>query len=278
VRFLSPCHNCSVVRRLVTAGVGLALSGALAGCSPAAPVDLGIDYDDVSAPGSGGSDTELASGSQGEGDGYDPSLVESNGGSAICGETFAACGGSLSGTWVVEDTCGPETRNRKALQMWGQNLMKLDASACGDAARRLISRWSGQLAFEDGIAIDQRTRMRTLDVDLKQTCLSASVGVLDSDRLNSAVACEALQDDSTSCALVGGVCRCSSRLIDAGKASGVYGVLAGQVAVALGAGSEIYDYCVDKGRLIWHERGSATPVVLRKVEEGTSPDPVGFPR
>lgn len=262
------------------------LCGALVGCSPAAPVDLGIDYD-VSLAGSAGTpDTDLASDSPGEGDSYDPSLVESNGGSAICGDTFAACGGSLSGTWVVEDTCGAETRNRKALQMWGQNLMRLDASACGDAARRLISRWSGRLAFEEGIAVDQRMRMRTLDVDLKQTCLSASVGVLDPDKLNSAVACEALQDDSTSCALIGGLCRCSSRLIDAGKVSGVYGVLAGQVAIAAGTGSEIYDYCVQRSssqsttedRLIWHERGTATPVVLRRVEDGTSPDPVGFPR
>jgi hypothetical protein len=270
-----------VVRGLVTAGVVLAFCGTLVGCSPAAPIDLGTDYYDVSAAGSEGTgDTDPGDNAPGEA--ADPSLVESNGGSAICGQPFAACGGALAGTWVVEDTCSAETRNRKALQMWGQNLMKtLDASACVDAARRLISRWSGVLAFEEGIAIDQRQRLRTLDVDIKPTCLSASFGIQDPERLNSPAACDALQDDTTSCALAGGLCRCTSRVIDAGKVSGVYGVLKGQVAIAAGppgSGSEIYNYCVQGDRLIWQERGTATPVVLRRLAEGTMPDPVGFPR
>jgi hypothetical protein len=261
--------------------LALLVQGAGLACSPAAPMDLGTEYTDVDPP-----EGDLPSGTEVDGDGsqlppplYDP-LVESSQGSQYCRQAFTPCGGVLAGTWVVEDTCGAETRNRKALQMWGQSLMNLDSEVCGDAPRRLTSRWSGQLTFDGGKAVDERVRWRTLDVDLNLSCLSASVG-LHEMASNAAAVCESLQDQTTTCALVSGVCRCSTRVSDSGKVSGIYGVLEGRVAIEEKAEEpvEIYDYCVTEGdRLLWHERGSATPVVLYRLEPGTSPDPVGFPR
>lgn len=270
------CQTCRVLRRFVAASAISGLFGALGGCSPTAPIDLGFDYaPPLATDGAGGS----GSGEPGpemmpEPGSFDP-LYEAAADSEYCSRPFVSCGGRLAGTWVVEDTCRAETRNRTALRIWGRTMMDLDAPACGDAAQRMTTEWSGILKFEEGMAIDERERLRTLDLELKATCIGASFGV-DEVTSSSPMACEAMQDDMTTCGLTSGVCHCTSRTMDPGRASGVYGVL--ERRVAIGDAANIYEYCVDGDRLIWNERSSATPIVFRRVEDGAGPDPIGFPR
>jgi hypothetical protein len=200
--------------------------------------------------------------------------------SPYCRSSFQACGGLLAGTWVVEDNCNPEIRERDVLQSWGKARMDLDEAACWDAVQRLRWNWSGELRFEGGVAIDNRERKQQVDMQLTARCLNVSFGVPEADSVSPEM-CAALQKaGGTTCGLANGVCLCSNRTVSTGTASGTYGVLG--VSVAIGENPTTrYEYCVDGDMLLWREReGAQRQVVLRRTVDpppGTT-DPVEVPR
>jgi hypothetical protein len=270
----------------------LMVCGAVA-CSSAAPVDVGVDYSEpppvsvppaepdvapppVSAGGSSGMMDPVS-----DFDAFIDSSWDRGEISPFCRSSFQACGGLLAGTWLVEDNCNPEIRDRDVLSTWGQARMSLDETACWDAVQRLRWNWTGELKFEKGEAIDKRTRDQRVDIELDSTCLSATLGIENTNSVSPAV-CESVEDNTTTCALAGGVCMCSNRTLTVGAASGTYGVLGKSVVIGDNpALTAKYEYCVDGEYLLWREKdGAQRQVVLRRTESpppGTT-DPVEIPR
>lgn len=283
--------------RLLHAGESVfALFGvcAVLACTPAPPVEVGVDYVTPRLSESDGpsepevppleddivEDDDVIQESILDFDDFIDSSFERGEVSPYCRSSFQACGGLLAGTWVVEDNCNPEIRERDVLQSWGKARMDLDEGACWDAVQRLRWNWSGELRFEGGVAIDNRERKQQVDVQLTSRCLNVSFGIPESESVSPRV-CEAMQEQgTTTCGLANGVCLCSNRTVSTGTASGTYGVLG--VSVAIGESpSAFYEYCVDGDMLLWREKeGAQRQVVLRRTvapPPGTT-DPVEVPR
>jgi hypothetical protein len=283
--------------RLLHAGESpLALLGvcAVLACTPAPPVEVGVDYVTPRLSESDGpaepevppvegdivEDDDVIQESILDFDDFIDSSFERGEVSPYCRSSFQACGGLLAGTWLVEDNCNPEIRERDVLQSWGKARMDLDEGACWDAVQRLRWNWSGELRFEGGVAIDNRERKQQVDMQLTSRCLNVSFGVPESESVSPQV-CDAMQEPgTTTCGLANGVCLCSNRTVSTGTASGTYGVLG--VSVAIGESpSAFYEYCVDGDMLLWREKeGAQRQVVLRRTASpppGTT-DPVEVPR
>jgi hypothetical protein len=288
-----------MLRRLNTGGLRLAhltMFWVLA-CSPAAPVDVGIDYITPRPSPSTSSDAgDVTTPDQGAGgEPGDGSPLESIGDfvnsewergrptSEYCRSSFQACGGLLAGSWEVEDNCNPDIFTREVLLEWGKARMDLDGPACFDAVKRLRWSWSGELSFVDGEAIDNRRREQLVEMQLTASCLSESFGLPRTDSVSPQV-CEALEDTATTCALSAGVCICTNKTFSAGTASGTYGVLGLSVAIQEEPKPTIrYEYCVDQetDQLLWREKeGDQRHVVLRRTVTAApgTVDPVEVPR
>jgi hypothetical protein len=292
VRRCAVCHTLHVVRRFLAVSGGLAARGSscsfatavvcalsvssLFACGAAPTVDVGTEYGEAIAPpaqtaAAAPADVAVTPAPVG-------SLVEGGTTPVACEAAFEACGGRLAGTWTVEDTCNSETTSRKALQIWGQTFMGLDATACWDAVQGVSSKWTGQLVFDQGLASDERQRADTIEMDLSASCVSATFGVTVRPDQMPAV-CGSLTDNSTSCSSTGGVCRCSSRRVNPQNATGVYGVLGTSVAIGpMGSPPAFYDYCVKDDQLIWRDPASARHLVLRRTAEAVSPVDPEYPR
>ncbi|HTV18015.1 MAG TPA: hypothetical protein VMG12_05075 [Polyangiaceae bacterium] len=267
----------------------------LAACNSAPPVEVGVDYitprlsesDSLPEPevppleDDGTADDDVIGQMDPILDFNDfiDSSVERGEVSPYCHSSFQECGGLLAGTWVVEDNCNPKITAHDVLQRWGKARMDLDETACWDAVQQMRWNWSGELRFEDGVAIDNRQRKQQVDMQLTARCLSATYGG-DTEESVSPRICEGLQDDFTTCGVANGVCLCSNRTVSTGTASGVYGVLGSVVAIGTNPTAR-YAYCVDGDTLLWREQeGSQRHVVLRRTEApppGTT-DPVELPR
>jgi hypothetical protein len=279
------CHTCEVVRRTraiagTCAAVALAATACLAlGCS-AAPIDLGIEnvepvIDTTPEVDQPSPDPAEGSTLDPEFDGFSTNL-DGKGESAYCRARFEPCGGSLAGTWQVEDTCNPLTNSPKTRRIWGNARMQLDARTCAGAVERLSAVWSGRLAFESQRVYDERLEKETVDVALSRTCLADTFGMEETSDLLSQ-ACASLQDENTSCAESGGICRCSVTTIGAGDVFGNYRELAERVSI----GTTFYDYCVSDDRMLWREPGSTRHLVLRRSTGAppvTTTAPVDVPR
>jgi hypothetical protein len=273
-------HRDFVAQLLATLWVG----GALA-CGSAAPVDVGTDIVESEVPIEGAPADEDLTGQVSLDPEFDSILDagwERGEPSSYCSSSFKACGGLLAGTWEVEDNCNPVIRTRDVLLKWGKNRMALDETACWNAVQRLRWNWTGQLRFEQGVAIDERQREQQVDMQLNATCLSASFGIEPAESV-SPETCDGLQNESTTCALSAGVCLCSNRSVASGAASGVYGVLGLSVAIQEKEGSPTlrYEYCVDGDRLLWREKeGDLRQVVMKRIVDAAvgETDPVEVPR
>jgi hypothetical protein len=260
---------------------------AVLACGSAAPIDVGTDYAEPLPPSMDPPETEPAAtpptmaGGQSisDFDAFIDSGWERGEVSPYCRSSFQACGGLLAGVWVVEDNCNPEVRNRDVLVSWGKARMSLDETACWDAVQRLRWNWSGELRFVNGEAMDLRTRAQRVDMELTSSCLSATLGTEDTDSVTPET-CDGVQDESTTCALAGGVCMCSNRTVSNGGASGVYGVLGDSVVIGASPIAE-YEYCVDGEYLLWREKeGAQRQVVMRRTENPPpgAMDPIEIPR
>lgn len=247
-----------------------ALSLALA-CGSAPPVDVGIDY----APQDVDRIPEVQGASLGNGSTSLPQFVQPDA-PPLCQDQFVACGGLLAGTWEVMETCNKETRNRKALQLWGQAVMNLDMGACGGAVERVQSSWAGDLVFDQGVAMDRRLRSDLVEMTLTRECLNATFNItIKAERIASV--CSNLTTEMRNCSSVGSACKCSSRRENESDTAGVYGVLGKSVSIATASGGhDVFDYCVDGDLLLWREPGAARHVVLRLRGPNTAPfDPEG---
>lgn len=249
---------------------GVLLTGALA-CGPAPPIDLGADFSQADIQ-------DILEEEEASSNDLVPVVSGSFPAQAVspaCEPGFQACGGLLSGLWIAEETCNSETRNRKALQIWGQTIMNLATEECSDAVQSVSSRWEGELSFARGVAIDTRTRHDMIEMNLSRSCLNATFGVnIQAEKIPGV--CLTLSQGSTSCTAVGDMCTCSNRREDAVSRSGVYGVLGTSVAIGTTPGNdpEFFDYCVQGNTLLWREPTSEHFVVLRRAGAATvSVDP-----
>jgi hypothetical protein len=265
----------------------MAFAAALLACGSATPVGVGSEYMETEDPGAEGGGSEGQAGSMGDppvGGGLDSFVDpewERGTISPYCRSSFDACGGTLAGTWEVEDSCNPQVRDPEVLRTWGEASMDLDPAVCWNAVRRLTSRWSGHIVFEAGKVVDHRERTQKVEMGLTSTCLGPTLGLDDLERVTVPM-CASLQDMSTSCALATGVCMCSNETTAMGRVEGNYYAI-GTTVVVVDGGRPVkeYEYCVEGDRLLWREEpGSLRHVVLRRTvtpPPGTT-DPVEVPR
>jgi hypothetical protein len=290
VQLRQRCQNCEMLRLLdVRRMLAPLLASAALACGSAAPIDIGTEISPAEPDDTGvdvdddgvALDDELV-GQMESMPGVD-GLIDGNWErgevSEYCRKSFQACGGVLAGSWEVEDNCNPEIRTRNVLARWGINTMSLNASACYTAVQRLLWTWTGRFTFENGIAIDDRSREQRVDIELNSDCLNASFDKHEGASV-SPETCDSMQNAFTTCALAGGVCMCTNRTASNGFASGYYKVLGVSVEIAQ-TPSTRYEYCVDGDRLLWQEKeGAQRQVVMRRVVSpppGTT-DPVEIPR
>jgi hypothetical protein len=252
----------------------LALLGFALGCSPAAPVDVGVDFspEDIErvlqSP-----DTMPEPGETPGGLGLVP-----GGPSPYCPE-FVPCGGLIAGKWEMLDTCNKETTNAKALQIWGQTVMKLDTSACFDAVESVKSDWKGNLLFEQGAAADQRMRTDTVEMTLTRGCLNATFDVtIKADKMGPV--CSTLTNSTRSCIAVSGACSCSSRRESEAHLSGTYGVLEKSVVIRNEATNalQFFEYCVmtsetGDDQMLWRDEVTQRLMAMRRVQATDTSDP-----
>ena len=290
VRLGSACQNCEMLRHFAATAPRLArmaFACAIVACGSATPVGVGSEYMETEDPGAGEGGSDGQAGSTGTpevGDGMGSFVDrewERGTVSPYCRSSFDACGGTLAGTWVVEDSCNPQIRDPEILRGWGESRMDLDPATCWNAVQRLTSRWSGHIVFDGGKVADHRERDQKVEMGLTSTCLGPTLGLDDLERVTAPI-CASLQDMSTACALATGVCMCSNETTAVGRVTGIYAAIGTTVVVKEGERPlEEYEYCVEGDRLLWREEpGSLRHLVLRRTvapPPGTT-DPVEIPR
>lgn len=133
----------------------------------------------------------------------------SGGGAGVTGDrscpAFAPCGGSLDGTWRVEDIC-----ISNAAELAG---MAIDDPACSNLFVGGETSGSGSMTFQDGIATSNA--VLTMDLHLVWTlpCLRAATGA---SSIDIAATCTNIDQNyandpdftAGSCMLVGQTCDC----------------------------------------------------------------------
>jgi hypothetical protein len=179
-----------------------------------------------------------------------------------------ALGGYLDGTWIVEDTLNPERESRVLLQRWGEQAMDLRTESCLGAVKKLTVFWEGELTFDPGFAMDERTETRVADILIDGECLGDALGVGRAVK-TSATNCatlEALDVDSegrrtldVNCTSDGDYCACRGRRVSEGDSSGPRSVLGSKVRI----GDTFYDYSVIDERLYFRQQSSNRIVVMR---------------
>jgi hypothetical protein len=200
----------------------------------------------------------------GEGTTGSPIATQQAEGTPLCGSSFRACGGLLAGSWMVEDTCQEAALSPRAMQLWGETVLNLDARACQGAVQSVTSRWSGRVSFQAGVATDERQRSETVRMNLTRDCLNATFNVEISETKLASV-CESLGNAQRSCSSAAGACQCSASSERSSDASGTYGVLDNSFVIGSGSGdNQFFDYCVDGDLLYWREQGSPQRLVLRR--------------
>jgi len=208
----------------------------------------------------------------------DPGALEfvQTGTSPYCQEAFVPCGGLIAGRWEMLDTCNKETRNPKALQIWGQTVMKLDTTACWDAVESVKSDWKGNLVFEGGGADDQRMRTDTVEMTLTRSCLNATFNVtIKAEKMGSV--CSTLTNSTRSCISVGGACSCSSHRESEAHTSGTYGVLDKSVVIGTTPNQQFFAYCVHGDQMMWQEETTGRLLAMHRVEATDTSDPPYVP-
>jgi hypothetical protein len=214
-------------------------------------------------------DLEGEGGGEGEGEGEEVSAdpvghrVDA---SPLCESPFQACGGTLAGSWIVEGACSEESTAGAPGLQWDRGYPNVDFTVCTDAMMTLTSRWSGNLVFENGEAIDERLRSDTLALDLTGNCLGKALSV-DVHEQNLAAVCSSVGTESMACAALNGVCHCSGQRSSRPAASGGYGVNGTRVVVGSIRGQAFFDYCVEGDLLRIQDPDSGHEVLLRRAPQ-----------
>jgi hypothetical protein len=255
----------------------IALGALLSGCGGGAGDGSGAATSDPTESPSSADDGSADDGSTDDGSADDGSDVAVSGSGSACLESYATCGGVLAGDWVVEDTCTPDVLDPLGAETWSRERLGL-AAECPSTVSGLASIWSGTLSFRDGMAVDERMRADTVDVELTRSCLRATFGTSVGDG-DLGATCSALSDASMECTALGEACQCTGHRDIPASDTGVYGVLGTSVAVATEGGVTRFEYCVRGDVLHWMESGQR--IVLRRVPgsgDTGSTDPVRLPR
>jgi hypothetical protein len=192
-----------------------------------------------------------------------PSFVTDT--SASC-ETrpFRACGGALTGTWEMVETCNREDRSAATLQQWSQRV-GLPAEPCSRAARVVTSRWTGDLLFSDDVTLDKRDLTSRLDLRVTSECLTATLEVPDEINPTEG-ACSMLKSDyGVSCSSSDGICLCTTQRTVDTDVIGLYDV-SGNRLVANNTDATVsqYDYCVQGDYLLYKQLGDDRYAILRR--------------
>jgi hypothetical protein len=129
----------------------------------------------------------------------------SHGGSCA---SFSACGGDITGTWIVDDICvegdlGAELASEAGVP-----------SKCNDLYQNIDITVGGTISYANGVETPNITMNMTMVAHYTEACLSAIAGQKVS--MNRTI-CDALQSASTdeptfasaTCELSGGACDCT---------------------------------------------------------------------
>jgi hypothetical protein len=177
---------------------------------------------------------------------------------------FQACGGSLTGTWEMVETCNSEDRSAATLEQWSR-FVGLPQERCDQAARLLTTRWSGEVQFSDEVTLDQRDLTFRLDMRLTSECLTATLqgpGLIKP----TDGACSALKTDyGVTCSSSQGMCLCSTQSTVESYVIGAYDV-SGNRLIANNTDQTVsqYDYCVQGEYLLYKQLGDARYAILRR--------------
>lgn len=129
----------------------------------------------------------------------------SNGGSCA---SFSACGGDITGTWLVDDICVEGDLGAELAAEAGV------PSKCNDLYQNIDVTVGGTVSYANGVETPNITMNMTMVAHYSEACLSDIAGQTVS---MSQTICEALQSavtngtsiTSATCALSGGACDCT---------------------------------------------------------------------
>ncbi len=195
----------------------------------------------------------------------------------MCAAPSPSCGGSLEGTWVVDESCNSEVESTEQRWNWGSRLLGLRGDICRNAVQRMTSRWSGQIQFDSQLATDARVLTTTLEAYLGASCLTSTLESETTIQVSES-SCKALElkndageisNKTTTCHAEPGRCVCSQTIVYEGQGNGWYRY-DGDLVIVENQGSPIdYEYCVDgSDRIVWWEEGNRTSkMILRRRQE-----------
>lgn len=172
-------------------------------------------------------------------------------------EPFVACGGDITGTWMVKDFCSDD--------LAGALGMVIDQPQCRDAARVQMLSVSGDYTFAaDGTASYARTMHVELQFTWTPSCLTA---INEGKPVNVPATCSKLDDtygndpkyESGSCQFDGTSCDCSVIRRIERTATTTYQVSGAKI---LTSGAEPGEFCVAGDTLKMLERADAAEAVI----------------
>jgi hypothetical protein len=187
-------------------------------------------------------------GGSGSGAGFGAGFGGSGGGNAggsgaMC-QSFSPCGGSIDGTWRVQDICVED-----ALSLAG---MATDEPACRDLFRSVQTGGSGTITFQSGTVTSNALLTVEMNAVWTVPCLMAASGV---QNLDLATTCTnigqnyAMNPDfsASACKVAGQTCDCTVELEQDFALPAMY-TLAGS-AITFEGDSSVTTYCVSGNTL-----------------------------
>lgn len=172
-------------------------------------------------------------------------------GKAACG-AFAACGGNLDGTWVIDGNCAEA--DLEAYMMAQSDL----PAECSAAFKNVTMDVAGTITYAAGTETSDTTVTTHVNSVYTAECISAMAGQKITSL--SQVACDAAEQGAVqnggtaTCTLVGSACDCNITSVQTVQETETYTVSGNAVAYSDGSSME---YCVSGSNL--SARGEAEP-------------------
>lgn len=228
------CGLIASMRKFELQGLLVSILGLVTGCG-GNEVTTNYVGTGGSSSSSGGSGTSGGKGNGSGGGGAAGTTITDS-----CG-TFSACGGTIDGTWQLDNTC--VSGDLTAAVTASLNL----PSACNGLITSVTQNVSGTVTFANGTSSNDVTVTVTETATYTSACLSAQSGqptTLDATLCTSLETSlkNAITGQSSTCTFSGGTCNCSITVVNTDTSSSSY-TISGHTIVP-SDGSEPMDYCV----------------------------------
>jgi hypothetical protein len=190
-----------------------------------------------------------------------------SGSSSTCGGGFAACGGDIAGTWIIDGVC---TEGNLAEAMYKESGLP---AACSGLYRSATMEASGTVTFDKGVETANVNVITTVKVHVTAACISSQAGGVTVSALSKSV-CDSMATSmsstegtdavnrTASCTLTGSACDCSL-VIDSGSVEDENNYTTSGNTITNTDSNKSQEFCVADDTLQVREETSTQGIAMR---------------